>query len=367
MSFFPLAITGAGLCCRRLDREFPAAAPYPPRRFIEASPYAIGADAASLAYAGALEAIREGAFESEACGVCVTVSKGKLEALERQVETRSHEDLSHALECGPDYMAVAIARRLQVGGPSAAAVAACASGLASVKLAGDWIRDGVCRTALAGAAESSRSEMVLRSFERLGVISKAGVTRPFDARRDGFVVGEGAAVFRIEALKSVGPDTPILGKILGIALGADAHHLTSPDPKGTALSAVIERVLELARGVEPRLEIGWVHAHGTGTDYNDRVEASALRAVFGSRIPPITATKGATGHLLGASGAVALGLTIQNLRDGTIPFIEGTEQVAEEFRDLDLVLRKPRTTKSRAALVLNHGFGGHIAAAVAAI
>ncbi len=144
----------------------------------------------------------------------------------------------------------------------------------------DWIRDGVCETVLAGAAESSHSELILRSFERLGVISPAGHTRPFDIQRDGFVAGEGAGIFRLEhsgaakfnAMRGKGP--PILGKILSVALGSDAHHLTTPDRTGTELARVVKLAL-LRAGLDPQ-QIGWVHAHGTATAYNDDVEIAAV-------------------------------------------------------------------------------------------
>jgi 3-oxoacyl-[acyl-carrier-protein] synthase II len=231
----------------------------------------------------------------------------------------------------------------------------------------EWLRDGVCRSVLAGASESSKSEMVLRSFERLGVLSAAGRTRPFDAERDGFVVGEGCAVFRIEPLRSAQETAQksgarILGQILSVAMGADAHHLTTPDPSGATLAETIARALVQA-GTTPD-QVGWIHAHGTATAYNDPVEISALKKVFGKALPPVTATKGATGHLLGASGAVALAITVEALRGHVIPHIAGLKNAAPEFEGIDFVMHCPRKSAAKIALVLNHGFGGHLAAAV---
>ncbi len=365
-----------GLICRRMDREIRRGEALPRERFVECGPqHGVLQRSGDLAVTAAHHALGGGLNHDPECGVCVTVSKGWVELLEAQVERGPNEGVP-VLCCGADFAAQMLTRCFGLQGPSAAAVAACASGLACLKVGADWIRDGVCKAVLAGAAESSRSEMILSSFERLGVISKMRSTRPFDARRDGFVVGEGAGVFRLERLEEAernareSPQHKVLGKILSVVLGADGHHLTAPDESGEALAGVIERALEGARKNGGRSaaapEIGWVHAHGTGTIYNDRVEAAALRRVFGKEIPPVTATKGATGHLLGASGAVALGITLESLRDGVIPCICGTEEVAEEFRDLDLVLAQRKTTV-RTALVLNHGFGGHLAAAVVAI
>lgn len=332
-----------GLICRREFRW--------PERFVfvnESKALRDEMRAVSLLF----QALQESRIKlDESAGVCVTVSKGLLPILRQSSK-------GTVFEFTPDFMTKDLAYALGAKGPRAAAVAACASGLVSVKLAADWIRDGACSMALAGAAESSCSKLVLNSFKRLGVLSASGMTRPFDASRDGFVVGEGAAIFKLEKLSA--PNA--LGHVLSVALGADGHHLTTPDESGEAIADVIVRAIRTA-GVD---EIGWVHAHGTGTIYNDRVEAAALRKVFGNKIPPITATKGATGHLLGASGAVALGITLESLREGVIPCVCGTDEVAEEFRDLDLVLTQ-RKTDARTALVLNHGFGGHIAAAVVGV
>lgn len=366
-----VAIIGMGLICRRFD-----SVSHPPPRFITVDLPDAGASqrasrSVELAFRAAIDACDERFLSRENCGAAITISKGLIDTLEDSVVRMKFAEVGAIpaiSTCGADAAAVHIARALRLGGPAAAAVAACASGLASIKLGMDWLRDGVCGTVLAGAAESSNSEMVLRSFERLGVISPLGSTRPFDVRRDGFVVGEGAAVFRLEsydraqfnAARGKGPE--ILGKILAIALGADGHHLTTPDPSGAALAQVLSIALERA-GVEPE-QIGWIHAHGTATAYNDPVEIAALRRVFGRKMPPVTATKGTTGHLLGASGAVALGLTLEALRGGFIPPIAGLEVPSPEFGDIGFVMGLPRKVAAHNALVLNHGFGGHMAATV---
>ncbi len=383
----PVAITGIGLICRRVPsvlssdsaskpaRFTPVEIPRPPIEFDRMSHDATAASRAiALAFGAVVEATHPYKFRTTNTGVAITVSKGLTDVLENAVsnlKTSNVDKIPTISECGPDAAARWIARVLKMDGPASAAVAACASGLASIKLAMDWLRDSVCETVWAGAAESSNSPMILSSFERLGVISPTGQTRPFDARRDGFVVGEGAAVFCIESFASAkvraqrqtGP--AILGQILGMAFGADAHHLTTPDATGAVLIGVIECAL-LRAGIDPG-EIGWIHAHGTATAYNDPVEIKVLRKVFGKSIPPVTATKGTTGHLLGASGAVALGLTLDALRKRFIPHVEGLREPAKEFAGIDFVLGARRASTAKTALVLNHGFGGHIAAAVVSI
>ena len=379
----PVAVTGMGLICSRLEGEASRA----PARFISVelpqhqtnfrskrAASAAVSRSIELAFHAAISADGGSGEPSDRRGVAITVSKGLTDVLEKIVADARNSPtgmMTPISECGPDAAARWIARALHLGGPASAAVAACASGLASVKLGMDWLRDGVCGSVLAGAAESSKSELIMRSFERLGVISPTRQTRPFDARRDGFVVGEGAAVFRLEAAdtarfnseKRKGPG--VLATILGIAFGADAHHLTTPEPTGAVLSAVVEQALLRSR-LEPA-QIDWVHAHGTATAYNDVVEVNVLRRVFGKRIPPVAATKGMTGHLLGASGACALGLTIEALRGGFIPAVAGLREPAAEFTDIDFVLGARRPSSATNALVLNHGFGGHLAAVVVAV
>ncbi|HLX63975.1 MAG TPA: beta-ketoacyl synthase N-terminal-like domain-containing protein [Planctomycetota bacterium] len=384
---FPAAITGVGLHCRR---EAPSHGST--RFFIHASdaalnlgegerkqPRSLQFALSAARFAFGREFVQAGRPHHNDCGAVIVISKGLIESLEAGVEALCGAGGSPDCgvggppappisSCGSDAAASAVARALRLNGPAAAAVAACASGLASIKLGMDWLRDGACTAVLAGAAESSRSELILRSFERLGVISAQRRTRPFDVQRDGFVVGEGAAVFRLEeweraefnAERGTGPR--VLGRILSVALGADAQHLTTPELSGATLAHVIGLALERA-GLEPP-QIGWVHAHGTATAYNDPVEIAALRRAFENKVPPVTATKGVTGHLLGASGPVALALALEWLREGTIPPIAGLEDPAPEFEGIDFVQNTPRRSSATHALVLNHGFGGHIAAAV---
>ena len=294
------------------------------------------------------------------CGVALTISKGLIEELESAAGTAWAPEPIWRYDAAA--AARAVAARFKLSGPVGAAVAACASGLASMKLAQEWLRDGRCSQVLAGASESTRSPMVLRSFARLGVLSPEGITRPFDSARAGFVVGEGAGVVLLESAERIRSEgRNILGIIRSLVLGADGFHLTSPDPSGTALANTIRVALERAQ-IETS-QIGWVHAHGTGTEYNDAVEIRALRSVFGERVPPVTATKGITGHLLGASGAVALVLTVRALNEGVIPGIVGLRIPDIEFSKIDFVLQT-RACDAGCALVLNHGFGGHIAVAV---
>jgi 3-oxoacyl-[acyl-carrier-protein] synthase II len=303
-----------------------------------------------------------GGILSDACGVALTISKGLIEELEAAAQPSA---LAPREIWRYDAAAAAreVAQRLQCAGPLGAAVAACASGLASVKLAQEWLRDERCTVALAGAAESTRSPLILRSFARLGVLNSEGVTRPFDAHRAGFVVGEGAGVVCLEnAARARADGRAVLGFIRSLVLAGDGFHLTSPDPNGTALAHAIAAALDRAELAPAR--IGWIHAHGTGTPYNDAVEIRALRTVFKNRVPPVTATKGLTGHLLGASGAVALVLTLRALNEGTCPPITNLQKPDAEFEGIDFVQGPPRKLSAAHALILNHGFGGHIAVAV---
>jgi 3-oxoacyl-[acyl-carrier-protein] synthase II len=238
---------------------------------------------------------------------------------------------------------------------------ACATGLQSVMAGAEWVREGRCDFVLAGAAESSLHPLFTSAFEQLGVLSNSGRPRPFDKGRDGFLMGEGAAVFLLESRASaVRRDAKIYGTLLGWDFACDAHHATRFNSNGARIAGSLERAL--ARAGVSAGDVGYVNAHGTGTALNDRLEALALTAVFGGRGAAVSSTKAATGHLLGAAGAVELAFTFLALRDGILP---PTLNLSDpETADLDFIPETSRARAVRAAAALSFGFGGSIAAAV---
>jgi 3-oxoacyl-[acyl-carrier-protein] synthase II len=225
---------------------------------------------------------------------------------------------------------------------------------------------------VAGGAEATLTPLAKAAFAAMEATSPSGMSRPFDRRRDGFVMGEGAGVLVLESAELAEErEARVLGEVLGYGASADAHHLTAPDPSGAAAALAITRALEDAGLPADRLD--YVNAHGTSTPAGDAAETAALKRAFGAehakRIP-VSSTKSAIGHLLGAAGAVEAIATVLALRDRVAPPTLGYEQ-PEDGLDLDYVPDGPRPLRARAnggdpapgvALSNSFGFGGHNAA-----
>jgi 3-oxoacyl-[acyl-carrier-protein] synthase II len=198
----------------------------------------------------------------------------------------------------------------------------------------------------------------------MGAVSPTGRSLPFDARRDGFVMGEGAGVLILERADiAAARGAEILGEVLGYGTTTDAYHITAPDPEARGATRAIELALKDA-GVEPSA-VDYVNAHGTGTELNDRSETIALKRALGDAAyrVPVSSTKSVIGHLLGAAGVVEAVATVHALRRGVIPPTTGYEQ-QDEGMDLDYVPQSRAITKNgsdRPLIALSNafGFGGH--------
>ncbi|MFF2044247.1 beta-ketoacyl-[acyl-carrier-protein] synthase family protein [Kitasatospora sp. NPDC058170] len=266
----------------------------------------------------------------------------------------------------PNMAAGEVGLDLGVLGPSLVTSTACASGTTALGLACGLIRAGSCDVVLAGGTDSPRSPMVATAFDRLGALSRrrhdpVGASRPFDADRDGFVLGEGAGVLVLERVdharaRGVRPRAYLAGH----GSAADAYHFTAPRPDGDGLARAVEAALADA-GLAPH-EIGHVNAHGTGTALNDPAEAAALHRVF-HRPPPVTANKSVIGHTMGAAGAIEAALTVLTLQHGLIPPTANLDRMDGAI-DLDVVTKVPRPLDVRAAVSVSSGFGGQNAAVV---
>lgn len=266
----------------------------------------------------------------------------------------------------PNMAAGEVGLDLGARGPSLVASTACASGTTALGLACDLLRSGDCDLVLAGGTDSPCSPMVATAFDRLGALSRrrhdpAGASRPFDADRDGFVLGEGAGVLVLERVeharaRGVRPRAYLAGR----GAAGDAYHFTAPSPGGEGLARAVEAAIADA-GLVPS-EIGHVNAHGTGTALNDPVEAAALHRVF-RRPPPVTANKSVIGHTMGAAGAIEAALTVLTLQHQLIPPTANLDRMAEGI-DLDVVTKVPRPVALRAAVSVSSGFGGQNAAVV---
>ena len=260
--------------------------------------------------------------------------------------------------------AAVLSMRHGLRGPTYGVVSACAAGAHAIGDAARLVGAGDADAVVAGGSEAALTPLARAAFGSLEATSPTGISRPFDARRDGFVMGEGAAVLVLEEAEAArARGATVLGEVLGYGATSDAHHLTAPDPDGAGAAAAIEAALADA-GVEPP-DVHYVNAHGTSTPLNDRAETNAIKAALGPRAHevPVSSTKSAIGHLLGAAGAVEAVATVLALRDRIAPPTLGYEQPDPDL-DLDYVAEGARPLATRngdrpVALSNSFGFGGH--------
>jgi 3-oxoacyl-[acyl-carrier-protein] synthase II len=268
---------------------------------------------------------------------------------------RQHGQPTRAVFYQPQVQARLILDALGFDGPITIISNACASGSNAIGHAWELIRQGQAERALAGGYDTV-SELVFSGFDSLQVLSPT-VCRPFDARRDGLALGEGAAILALETLDSARRrGAAILGEIIGYGTSIDNHHLTQPHPQGETSLAVMKQACALA-GVMPE-NIDYVNAHGTGTPLNDSSEAQAISHWAGAHAAalPVSSTKASIGHLLGAAGAVEAVVCLMALRGQWLP-------VQSAFDSPDPacafpIIHKPQDARLNAALSNSFGFGG---------
>jgi 3-oxoacyl-[acyl-carrier-protein] synthase II len=286
---------------------------------------------------------------------------GGLETLEEQCEiriTKGERRVSPFLV--PMMMAnasgAAISMKYGLQGPNETICTACAAGTHAIGNAARLIAWGRCDAVVAGGTESAATVTSLAGFGNMTATSTTGISRPFDVARDGFVMGEGAAVFILEEWEhAVARGATILGEILGAASNADAHHITAPSPGGAGAAACMRLALEDA-GLDPSA-IRQVNAHGTSTPLNDAAEAEAVRKVFGDQAaPPVTSIKGVTGHALGAAGALEAAATLLSFKHRVIP---PTANTVDVDLGIDVVMGRGRSWEPGPTISNNFGFGGH--------
>ena len=295
-------------------------------------------------------------------GVVMGTGVGGLESLEDQIQV--------FLEKGPRKVsprlipmmmsnagAAAVSIRLGWHGPSETVSTACAAGTHSIAHAALLVASGRCDVALGGAAEAAMTEIAATAFGNMTALSSTGWSRPFDIRRDGFVMTEGAAALVLESWDhATARGAHIYGEIAGVASTADAHHITAPIPGGSGAAACMSLAMEDA-GVVPA-DIGHINAHGTSTPLNDVAEADAINKIFGSSPPPVTSTKGITGHGLGAGGAIEAVAVLLSIEHAVIPPTAGYEQPDPDIH-LDIVSGEGRPWQPAPVLSNSFGFGGH--------
>ncbi|MCL6581386.1 MAG: beta-ketoacyl-ACP synthase II [Firmicutes bacterium] len=267
----------------------------------------------------------------------------------------------------PNMAAAHVALRWGFTGPCGGPVTACATGTTALGDALALIRDGRADVVLAGATEAPVTPFAFAAFCAAQAMSTrnddpTGACRPFDAGRDGFVMGEGAGVLVIEAEEvATSRGARVYAELAGYGAGADAYHIVQPRPDGSGAARVLRLALEDA-GLEPR-DVVYVNAHGTGTEANDPAETQALKKAFGehARRLAVSSTKPVTGHLLGASGAVEAAVAVLALFHGVAPPTANLTD-PDPACDLDYLPAGPRRIPTGAAVSVSLGFGGHNAA-----
>jgi 3-oxoacyl-[acyl-carrier-protein] synthase II len=319
-----------------------------------------------LAFAAAMQAAEEaglpGNVDLERLAILVGTGVGGLKTLEDEcrafVDGGERAVSPHFVPMMmPNAAAGAIAMELGAHGPGFSVSSACATGSHAIGEAKRMIERGEADVVLAGGAEAALTGLCMAAFARMGAMSREGMSRPFDLRRDGFVMGEGAAVLVLErAEHAAARGAKVYARIAGYGASNDAFHITQPAEDGRGAADAMRAALADA-GASP-VDAGYLNAHGTGTPFNDRIETQAVHAVFNGGAPAVSSTKSNIGHLLGAAGAVEALTCVEALRRGVLPPTINLEQPDPEC-DLDHVVGSPREANDiELALSNSFGFGG---------
>ena len=332
-----------------------------------------------LAAAATLEAMDHGgvkvdAANSERTSVMIASGIGGIITLSQQQEvllTRGPSRVSPFLVpmMLPDMASGQVSMLVGAKGPNYSTVSACSSAADTLGQAFEAIRRDEVDMVLAGGAEAAICPIGVAGFNSCQALSKRNddptrASRPFDGERDGFVLGEGAAVLVLESLENAERrGVEPIAEMAGYGATADAHHITQPAPEGEGGARAMRRALELA-SLQPH-EIEYINAHGTSTPLNDKFETMAIKSVFGEEAYniPISSTKSMVGHLLGASGALEAAVCALAIADSVVPPTTNLE-VPDPDCDLDYTPVTARPGRVRTALSNSFGFGGHNASLV---
>ncbi len=319
--------------------------------------------AGALALRAADEALRDASLESLGVatgrlGVALGTTLGGMTLFERW--DAGNETIT-GVDRVPYYAPAArLACRVGARGPVATPQLACASGTHAVALGASWIRAGRADVVLVGGTDLL-CRFVVAGFNCLRATSDAG--RPFDRHRKGLVLGEGAAVLVLESEShAAARGARVRAVVAGVGAAADAVHMTAPDRDGAGAARAIRAALaDASRGPH---DVGFVSAHGTGTPYNDAMEAAALTRVFGAGRVPVDSIKGAIGHTLGAAGALEAVVCVRVLETGLVPPTTGLQEIDPACATLDCVQGEPRRVTARTVVSTSSGFAGANAALV---
>lgn len=324
--------------------------------------------------AAAIQAVRdagleEGHFDPNRVGVIVGSGIGGISTLEAQhtiLMQKSHRFVSPLFipMMIPDIIPGQIAMQFGFCGPNYGVTSACATATHAIGVAYRHILSADADVMITGGAEAGITPLSVAGFANMKALSRRNeapqaASRPFDAQRDGFVMGEGAGIVVLEELEhALRRQAPIYAEVVGYGFSADAYHLTAPHPEGKGAMLAMEQAIKMS-GL-PKTDFGYINAHGTSTPLNDKNETAAIKSVFGDLAYQIniSSTKSMTGHLLGAAGGVEFIATALSLMHGIIPPTTNYEFPDPEC-DLNYTPNTPVRRQIKAALSNNFGFGGH--------
>lgn len=316
--------------------------------------FGVAAADEAMAMAGSPE------LDPRRAGVVMSTIYGALETIELErvrfdAEGPEGVDSYYGAMACENATAAALAHRYQLRGPCKAVLGACAGGGYAIADAVDLIRLGRCDAVIAGASQSMMTPAMKASYTNLRVLAEDDWCRPFDARRRGFVFGEGAAVLVIERLETaLARGAHPLAEVLGWGNTNDANNLVRPSGEG-AIECIEDALADA--GLTPDA-ITSINAHGTGTIMNDLVEAQSIRHVFGARPIPVTSIKRVSGHLAGASGALEAAAVVLSMREGVLP-PSGIDFVPDPEIGLDIVSGKPLEWRPGPTISNSFGLAGH--------
>lgn len=331
-------------------------------------------DYAKFAQLATLEALRAAGLDhknwEDPTRVAVLIGSGAggtqtLEAQHRAMLEGDYEDLSPlTLPMGLLNMAAGqVAIEVNALGPCFSPCSACASGAMAIGLAKYLINNDIADVVIAGGAEAAITPFYVSSFAKMRTLSlnpdPATASRPFDKERNGFVIGEGAGVLILESQAHASKrNAPVAGHLLGYGFSADAHHVTTPHPEGEGAFLAMQAALK--DGQCHPSDVGYVNAHGTSTKGNDVIESEAIKRLFGSQVP-VSSTKGVTGHLLGAGGAIEAIYCLKGLQSGVIPASANLKELDPNI-NVNVIAGNSIEQQYRIALSNSFGFGGQNAA-----
>ena len=289
------------------------------------------------------------------CGVVVGSSRSYQASWEQLSRGMHGKDTPPSpvywLDTLPHMSAIATARQVGANGPVLAPMAACATGIWAIAQGFELIQTRQCQRVIVGAVEAPITPLTVTGFQQMRALAATGAY-PFDCRREGFVLGEGAAILVLESAQLASRrSAPVYGQVLGFGLTSDAYHQIALEPKGGSAIAAVKQCLD--RSNLRTTDIDYIHAHGTATRLNDSHEAQLIRHLFPQGVA-VSSTKGATGHTLGASGAIGVAFCLMALKHQLLPPCVGLQE--PEF-DLDLVTA-PQSAQIGSILCFSFGFGG---------